>query len=121
MRLGLGIIARFRLGGRDIADWFEQPAVAEPVDPFERGELNRLEAAPWPAPVDHLGLEQAVDRLGERIVGELDLEPGVFSNGSRARPGSITLHAPKKSGNHSRGTRLNSTKRELSVSVSSKR
>ena len=33
-----------------------------------RGELNRLKGPPRPAPVDHLGLVQAVDRLRERIV-----------------------------------------------------
>ena len=40
----------------------------EPVDPFERGELDVLEAPPRPTPVDHFGLVEAVDRLGERVV-----------------------------------------------------
>ena len=66
--LGLGIIARFGLGGRHIADGFEQPAGVEPVDPFEGGEFDSLEAPPWSAPVAHLGLEQAVDRLSQRVV-----------------------------------------------------
>ena len=38
------------------------------MDPFERGVLDRLERSPRPAPVDHLGLVEPVDRLGERIV-----------------------------------------------------
>ena len=42
--------------------------MVEPIDPFEGGELDRLDAAPGAAPADHLGLEQADDRLGESIV-----------------------------------------------------
>ena len=40
----------------------------EPVDPFERGELDSFERAPGPSPVDYLGLIESVDRFGERIV-----------------------------------------------------
>ncbi len=40
----------------------------EPVDPFERGEFHRLCGAPGAAPVDDLGLEQAVDGFGEGVV-----------------------------------------------------
>lgn len=32
-----------------------QSSIVEPVDPFERGELDGLEAAPQPASVDDLG------------------------------------------------------------------
>ena len=66
--LKLGIVGGFRLGGRDIADRLEQAPVVEPVHPFESGELDRLKAAPRSTPMDHLGLEQPVDRLGESIV-----------------------------------------------------
>ena len=66
--LDLGIIARFGLGGRDISDRLEQAPIVEPVDPFEGGELDGLEAAPGPAPVNDLGFVEAVDRLGERVV-----------------------------------------------------
>jgi hypothetical protein len=54
--------------GRDVPDWLEQAAVVEPVDPFQRGVFDGLEAAPWATTVDDLGLEEAVDRLGQRIV-----------------------------------------------------
>jgi hypothetical protein len=64
----LGIIACFGLGGRDISDGFEQAAVVEPVDPFERGEFDGLDAAPRSAPVNDLGLVEAVDRFGESVV-----------------------------------------------------
>ena len=66
--IGLGIVACFRLGGRDISDRFEQATIVEPVDPFESGEFYRLGTASRAATVDHLGLEQAVDAFGERVV-----------------------------------------------------
>ena len=50
----------FGFGRRDIADGFEQPAMVEPVDPFEGGVLDGLEAALGSTPVDHLGLVEAV-------------------------------------------------------------
>src|SRR3954452_13543172 len=68
MLIGLGIIARFGLGGWDISDRFEQATIVEPVDPFEGGEFDCLSTPPRATPMDHLGLEQAVDRLGERVV-----------------------------------------------------
>jgi hypothetical protein len=58
----------FGFGWRDVADGLEQPAVVEPVDPFQRGELDGLERPPWPAPVDDLGLVETIDGLGERVV-----------------------------------------------------
>ena len=63
----LDIVARLGFGGRDIADGLEEPAIVEPVDPFEGSELDRLEAAPWAAPMDHLGFVEAVDGFGEGI------------------------------------------------------
>jgi hypothetical protein len=42
--------------------------MSEPAHPFEGGELHHLGAAPWAAPADHFGLEQADDRLSESIV-----------------------------------------------------
>jgi len=62
------IVAGFGLGGWDIADRLEKPAVVEPVHPFEGGELHCLGVTPGPAAVDHLGLEQSIDRFGEREV-----------------------------------------------------
>ncbi len=45
-----------------------QAAVVEPVDPFESGHLDGFEAAPRAASMDHLGLVEAVDGLGQRVV-----------------------------------------------------
>ena len=56
------------LGRRDVADGLEQLAMVEPVEPFERGVFDGFEAAPGPAPVDHLGLVRTVDRLGQSVV-----------------------------------------------------
>ena len=40
------IIARFGFGRRNVSDRLQQPSIVEPVDPFERGELDLFEAAP---------------------------------------------------------------------------
>jgi transposase len=80
--LGLGIIACLRLGGRDVADRFEQPAVVDGLD------------APTPAEAGSLGLdlshqpEQSMDPIA--IVG-LDLAKRIFQvHGARA-DGSVAL------------------------------
>ena len=66
--LKLGIVGGLGLGGRDVPDRLEKAAIVEPVDPFEGGELDRFEAAPGAAPMDHLGFVEAVDGFGEGIV-----------------------------------------------------
>ncbi len=58
--LGLGIVSRFGFSGRDTPDPFARAAGVEPVDPFEGGELDGYDRSPWPTPMNHLGLEQAV-------------------------------------------------------------
>ena len=55
------VVSLLGFGWRDVADRLEDAAVIEPVDPFESGVFHGFEGFPWPAPVDHLGLEQAVD------------------------------------------------------------
>jgi hypothetical protein len=66
--LDLRIVARFGFGRWNVSDRLQQPLVVEPVDPLERGELDRLEFAPRPSSPDDLGFVESVDRLGERIV-----------------------------------------------------
>ena len=63
-----GIVAFLGFGWRDVADGLQQPAIVEPVDPFQRCELDGLERAPWSTSVDDLGLVETVDRFGEGIV-----------------------------------------------------
>ena len=73
---GLGV------GGRDVPNRLEQASAVEPVDPFERGELDGLEAAPWSTTVDDLGLVEAVDGFGQGVIvavanaASRGLEPG---------------------------------------------
>jgi hypothetical protein len=40
----------------------------KPVDPFQGGELDRVERAPWSAPMNDLGFVEAVDGLGQGVV-----------------------------------------------------
>src|SRR3712207_8686367 len=62
------MVARLGLGGWDVADRLEETAVVEPVHPLEGGELDGFQRLPGPEPSDHLGLEQANDALGQRVV-----------------------------------------------------
>ena len=59
---------RLGFGGRDIADGFEQAAVVEPVDPFQRGVFDIFEGASRALPVDELGLVQTVDGFRQGVV-----------------------------------------------------
>lgn len=63
-----GVVALLSFSGRDVADWLEESPAVEPVDPFQRCELDGLEAAPWSTPMDHLGLVEAVDGFRESVV-----------------------------------------------------
>lgn len=63
-----GVVALLGFGRRDIADRPHQAAVIEPVDPFQRRELDGFEAPPRLAPMDDLGLVKPVDGLGEGVV-----------------------------------------------------
>src|ERR1700677_4393808 len=63
-----GVVALLGFGRRYVADGLQEPPVVEPVDPFQRRELDGLEAAPWSAPMDHLGLVETVDGFGESVV-----------------------------------------------------
>jgi hypothetical protein len=51
-----GVVACLGFRRRDVADGLQQPAIVEPVDPFERGELDRFEGTPRTASMDDLGL-----------------------------------------------------------------
>jgi len=64
----LAIIRLFLFRQWHVADRLQQPAMVEPVDPFQRGILDGVDGAPRSAPADDLGLEQPDDRLGQGIV-----------------------------------------------------
>jgi hypothetical protein len=63
-----GVVALLGFGRRDVSDGLQEPSVVGPIDLFEGGELDGLEAAPLPAPMDHLGLIETVDDFGEGVV-----------------------------------------------------
>jgi hypothetical protein len=63
-----GVVLRLGFGRRDIADGFEQAAVIEPVDPFQRGVFDIFERAPRALPVDELGLVETVDGFCQGVV-----------------------------------------------------
>jgi len=91
--LKLGVVCGFRLCGRDIADRLEQAAVVEPIDPFEGGELDRLEGAPGAAPMDDLGLEETNHRFGESVVvGISDAADGRLDAGLGETLGVANAH-----------------------------
>lgn len=61
------VVVCLSLGWRDISDGSEQPLVAEPGHPFEGCQLHRF--ARWPgSAMNHLGLVQPVDGLGQSVV-----------------------------------------------------
>ena len=77
--LKLGIVGAFGLCGRDVSDRLKKAACVEPVDPMQGGKFDILDTAPRVAAMDHFGLVEAVDRLGERVVvGISDASDGRF-------------------------------------------
>ncbi len=62
------VILRLRLGRRNTAKRCQQALLIEPGDPFECRHSNILEATPRSVPMDHFGLEDADDRLDERVI-----------------------------------------------------
>ena len=52
----------------DISDGLQQSTIVEPVDPFQGFPLDRICSFPWPQPVNDFRLEQADDRLRQRVV-----------------------------------------------------
>ena len=86
------MVGSFGFGRRDVADGLEETSVVEPVDPFQRGELDGFEGAPWSASMDDLGLVEAVDRLGQGVVIAVAdaAVADAYGWGEDARIGSLT-------------------------------
>jgi len=64
----LSLVCGLELGRWEVANGLQEPAVVEPVDPFQGGVLDLVDALPRAAPADQLGLVQPDDRLGQRVV-----------------------------------------------------
>jgi hypothetical protein len=62
------VVGGLEFGWWEMADGPQEPAVVEPVDPLQGGVLDLIQALPGATPADQLGLVQADDRLGQRIV-----------------------------------------------------
>jgi hypothetical protein len=69
------VVGGLKLGRRDVVQLAVKTAVVISVDPFQHGELDLLDAAPWALWADQLGLEQPVDRLGQSVVVTVAFEP----------------------------------------------
>jgi len=64
------VVAFLGFGRQDVADGLQQPAIAEPLHPFQRRELHGLEGTPWwtrPEQVEGLSDSAGRLRLGERV------------------------------------------------------
>ena len=59
-------------GRRDVSDGLQEPPVVEPIHPFQSSELDGLERAPQPAPVNDLGFVKTIDGLGQSIDAPID-------------------------------------------------
>jgi len=62
------MVLLFEFDRWDVADRLEQAPVVEPVDPFERRELDVIEVLPRSLLADQFGLEEADHRLGQGVV-----------------------------------------------------
>jgi hypothetical protein len=73
------MVVGFKLGRRDVAQRLHQSVVVEPSYPFQRGQFDRLLGPPRPASMDHLGLVEPVDGLGQGVVGKRSMNPTLES------------------------------------------
>jgi hypothetical protein len=64
----LSVVGRLQFDRWDIAAVLVEAVVVEPVDPFGGGQFDFFDGAPGLAGFDQLGLVEAVDRLGQRVV-----------------------------------------------------
>src|SRR5664280_2099930 len=62
------VMGLLQLDRGDVAAVLEQAAGVEPVDPFGGGVFDLVDAVPGAEASDHLGLVEAVDGLGQRVV-----------------------------------------------------
>ena len=80
------IITRFGLGRGNISARLQQSPVVDPVDRFQRSELNLFNITPRSFSPDRLGFVKTVDRLHESIVAGVSdaadrwLHAGIFQS-----------------------------------------
>ena len=62
------MVIGFKLGRRHLYQRPHQAVMVESGHPFQSGQFHRLLGLPRPAPMDHLGLVEPINRLGQGIV-----------------------------------------------------
>ena len=67
-----------------------EAAVVPPIDPFQGGKFDLLNAPPWPAPLDQFGFEQAVHRLGQGIIEAVAAAADRTGNTELGKPVVVT-------------------------------
>ena len=60
----------FKLCWRDVAELAEQATVVEPVDPFEGGEFEVVEAPPGPLVANQFGLVETANIVSARALSQ---------------------------------------------------
>src|SRR4051812_38283197 len=63
-----GVVPLLGFPWRYISDCLQKSSLVELVRPFQVGKFHRFEVPPWYAPMNGLGLVDAVDRFGGAIV-----------------------------------------------------
>jgi hypothetical protein len=64
----VSVVGRLQFDRWNVTAVLVEAVVVEPVDPFGGGQFDFFDAALGFAGFDQLGLVQAVDRLGQRVV-----------------------------------------------------
>lgn len=62
------MVSYFGLGRWDVANPLEQTTMVVAIAPFEGRVFLHFEGSPWPTPMDHLRLEEAIDRLSQSVI-----------------------------------------------------
>jgi hypothetical protein len=83
--LVLTVVDGFVFCGWDVAERAVQAALVPPLDPCQGGQLDLFGGPPGAVAADPLRLVQPVDRLGERVVVAVTLEPTEATAPSSAR------------------------------------
>jgi hypothetical protein len=74
------------------------PAVVEPVDPFQRCELQVVEAAPWTVTTYQFRLVQSHNRLGHGVVVRISLAADRSYRPCLSQPFGVTDREVRKAG-----------------------
>lgn len=74
-RAALTLVRRLELGGWHMPAWRVEAPLIPPLDPGRRRKLDLTGRPPGPPSMDQLGLEEAVHRLGKRVIAVIRSRP----------------------------------------------